>query len=672
MKMGFAQVSITPNQPCMLAGYYKSRPAEGVHDEVYVRALVFPGPVVMLSLDILNADERSMDRILRALAPLKVEKDRLLITAVHTHASFGGIFDTGAGLKKEMRIMFGEADEALLDMLAERCATAVREALACMEETSLRFVKGSIEGLGTNRHSPELPHDRDLFLIEFFRDDGKKILLYNLSCHPTVLNNENRFISADFPGSVASQLRPFYDMVIFVNGSAGDVSTRFTRRESGFAECDRFGALIARGIMRLVRSGGDIEALDRLELVYHTIRLKAAAVDDLPEGEAKLAAARKNLDAVRASSTNPGKIRKAESLVEAAFINLIKAKTQDGRMDGDISLRTGIFSINGRKILCVPLELFSVLALKLKFRFPEGTSIPAAIFGYANAVEGYLADAAAYEALDYEALSSPFARGEGERYIELLEPLFYNPNMNNYLEHLIKFLKSASETQDENIGRAADLVVESFTGNKKFFVFGSGHSHLIAEELYTRAGGLAFVKAILPPELMLHEMFNKSTLLERLEGYAPALLELYCVGHGDTIMIISNSGRNSVPVEMALAARERGARVIALTSLKHSGRVTSRHSSGKRLFELADVVLDNQGEYGDASFYAEGCKIPIGATSDAVGIALAQALTVRIVEKLVQRGIEPPLFYSSNADTDGANEHNAYLAEKYFGVKMSG
>ncbi|MDR2245059.1 MAG: SIS domain-containing protein [Treponema sp.] len=243
--------------------------------------------------------------------------------------------------------------------------------------------------------------------------------------------------------------------------------------------------------------------------------------------------------------------------------------------------------------------------------------------------------------------------------------------MNNFLEYLIKFLKSASETQDENISRAADLVVESFTGNKHFFVFGSGHSHLTAEELYTRAGGLAFVKAILPPELMLHEMLNKSTLLEQLEGYAPALLELYRVGTGDTILIISNSGRNSVPVEMAIGARERGARIIALTSLKHSGRVASRHSSGKRLFELADVVLDNQGEYGDAAFYVEGCLIPTGATSDAVGIALAQALTVRIVEKLARRGVEAPLFRSSNADGDAAS-HNARLVETYSGVKVVG
>jgi hypothetical protein len=385
---------------------------------VYVRALVFPGPVVILSLDLLNVDELSMNRILRALAPLGVEGDRLLVTAVHTHASFGGIFDTAGGIKGELRIMFGETDEALLAMLAERCAAAVREAMADMTETEIRFVKGTIDGLGTNRHSPELPHDRDLFMIEFFRADGKKILLYNLSCHPTVLNGENLLISADFPGSAASRLCGAYDLAVFVNGSAGDVSTRFTRRESSFAECERLGALVARRILELAAGAGPAEPLERVELAYRGFCLREAVVDEAAAAEAKLAGARRRLEGVKASGAGAGEIRRAESLVEAAFINLLKAKT--GPQAGELALRTGLLSINRKKILCVPLELFSVLALKLKSR------VPAEIFGYANALAGYLADTAAYEALDYEALSSPFASGEGERYIEFLGSLLYH------------------------------------------------------------------------------------------------------------------------------------------------------------------------------------------------------------------------------------------------------
>jgi uncharacterized phosphosugar-binding protein len=239
--------------------------------------------------------------------------------------------------------------------------------------------------------------------------------------------------------------------------------------------------------------------------------------------------------------------------------------------------------------------------------------------------------------------------------------------MNGYINLVLQKLKDAAETQEENIEKAAELVVQSFVNKRNFFTFGTGHSHMIAEELYLRAGGLAFVRAMLPPELMLHEMARKSTFLERLPGYAAVLLRLYGLGQGDTILIISNSGRNSVPVEMALEARAAGASVIALSSLKHSRRVRSRHTSGRRLFEAADVVLDNQAEYGDAAYVVEGCAVPAGPTSDAVGIALVQALAVQITEKLVRRGIEPPLLRSSNAGD--ADAYNDKLIEQFFGPR---
>ena len=199
----------------------------------------------------------------------------------------------------------------------------------------------------------------------------------------------------------------------------------------------------------------------------------------------------------------------------------------------------------------------------------------------------------------------------------------------------------------------------------KFYTFGSGHSHMIAEELYLRAGGLALVHAILPPELMLHEMPNKSTYLERVEGYSQALVQLHRVEAKDTVMVISNSGRNAVPLEMCLEAKKKGAAVIAMTSMRHSSSCTSRHSSGKKMYEVADVTIDNCGDIGDASFPIEGLGYPIGATSNAVGIAIAQALVCRVVELLVQQGIEPPIFKSSNVD--GGDAHNNALFEKYYG-----
>jgi uncharacterized phosphosugar-binding protein len=208
--------------------------------------------------------------------------------------------------------------------------------------------------------------------------------------------------------------------------------------------------------------------------------------------------------------------------------------------------------------------------------------------------------------------------------------------------------QQAAETQLGAIRVAAGLVAEALAGGKRCWAFGTGHSHALAEELYGRAGGLADVRAILEPGLMLHEGLQKSSLLERLPGLAEVLLEINQVESGDVVLIASNSGRNAVPVEFALGVRERGAQVIALTSLAHTTSTTSRAPGGQRLFETADVVIDNCGVPGDALIEVPGSPELTGATSTMVGAMLVQALTVEVVARLAERGETPNVLRSQN------------------------
>ncbi|NBJ70097.1 MULTISPECIES: SIS domain-containing protein [Clostridia] len=234
-----------------------------------------------------------------------------------------------------------------------------------------------------------------------------------------------------------------------------------------------------------------------------------------------------------------------------------------------------------------------------------------------------------------------------------------------YLNYLTDTWKAVEENEVDKIEHAADLIFQSCKKGGRFYVFGSGHSHMVAEEIYIRAGGLAYVKGILPPELMLHEMPNKSTYLERLDGYAKSMLNLYKVDNKDTLMVVSNSGRNNIPVEMCLEAKKIDASVIALTSIAHSTNVSSRHSSNKKMYEIADVTIDNHAPKGDAAYMMDGIDTGLGPTSDFTSIGIAQAIIIGVIHKLKEAGLDVPVFKSSNLD--GADKYNDQLFDKYYG-----
>lgn len=234
-----------------------------------------------------------------------------------------------------------------------------------------------------------------------------------------------------------------------------------------------------------------------------------------------------------------------------------------------------------------------------------------------------------------------------------------------FLNYLSTTWNQVVENEGESIDRATELIFDSCKEGGRFYVFGSGHSHMIAEEIYIRAGGLAYVKGILPPELMLHQMPNKSTYMERLDGYAKNMLSLYQVEAGDSIMVVSNSGRNNIPVEMCLEAKKLGANVIALTSMKHSQSVSSRHKSGKNIYEIADATIDSHAPKGDAAYRIEGVQADLGPTSDFTGIGIAQAIIIGVISRLKEADLEIPVFKSSNLD--GADEYNDRLFNQYYG-----
>lgn len=221
------------------------------------------------------------------------------------------------------------------------------------------------------------------------------------------------------------------------------------------------------------------------------------------------------------------------------------------------------------------------------------------------------------------------------------------------------------ESQMENIERAAQIVADAIAGDGILYTFGTGHSHVIAEDVAYRAGGLAPVDAILEASLTGHEKVRQSEFMERVEGMAEVILNYYGVSSRDALVVISNSGRNAAPIEMAELAKGRGVPVIAITSLAHSQGTTSRHPSGKKLYQIADVVIDNLCPKGDAMVHMDGLPVPVGAGSGVAGMFIMHTIIVQAIQNLLGRGLQPPVFMSGNLD--GADEFNQHLLERYRG-----
>lgn len=219
------------------------------------------------------------------------------------------------------------------------------------------------------------------------------------------------------------------------------------------------------------------------------------------------------------------------------------------------------------------------------------------------------------------------------------------------IESLIQELK---DTQHANIKKAAEIIAESIMSGGILHAFGSGHSYGAALEVAGRAGGLVPAKIVDEPSRGIYET---------IEGVGTKLMEHYDLRPNDCFIIISNSGRNPLVIEVADIVKERGVKLIAVTSLEVSKKLKSRHSSGKNLYQFADVILDNRCVEGDSAIEVEGLPVKIGPTSSVAASVLLQATIVEAIEIMISRGYMPPIYMSENID--GGPEFNRKLVEKY-------
>jgi uncharacterized phosphosugar-binding protein len=232
-----------------------------------------------------------------------------------------------------------------------------------------------------------------------------------------------------------------------------------------------------------------------------------------------------------------------------------------------------------------------------------------------------------------------------------------------YLDTVMGLLAQVRDTGLPDIDDAAARIAGALADGGRLFVFGGGHSALAAQDVVYRAGGLILANPLITPgnELTVRPI-TTSSAVEKLPELAAPTLDGAGVRAGDALVVVSLSGRNGLPVEMARAGRARGAVVIGVTAVGASLAEPSRHPSGTRVLDHCDVVLDVPCPPGDAAVEVPGVPQRIGPVSGVLNSAVMQTLMIGVCERLAARGIEPPVFVSANV-AGGAEWNDRKLAE---------
>lgn len=228
-----------------------------------------------------------------------------------------------------------------------------------------------------------------------------------------------------------------------------------------------------------------------------------------------------------------------------------------------------------------------------------------------------------------------------------------------YYSEIITILEKIKNTQKERIESAAKMIANVIENDGIIYIFGCGHSHLIGLDCFYRAGGLVNVSAMLDTDLMLHNGAAKSSKMEKMSGIAESIFERYCITKNDVLVIISTSGKNAVPCEMAMVATKNGIPNISVVSSAYF----DDKAYNKKLYECSDIYIDNCVPHGDAVMDITGTEVKMGSVSTVASSFIMQSVLLEGAEIAAKKGAELPIYKSGNIE--GGAEFNKALIKKY-------
>lgn len=409
MEVGCSEIVITPNLPINLGGYSARRQqGRGVASQLFARGFVFAHQAVkagLITADLLMLNRSQANQVRAAASRLTgIAEENIIVTCSHTHSGPSTFTLPG---------MDTPPDPDYINWLLKALAGTLLLAAENKEPCRLGHRATAVTGISASRRQRELPVDRELIVVGFQNQAGAlKALLFNFSCHPTVLDASNLLVSPDYPGAAVSAFRKIYPATVaaFINGACGDISTRFLRRAQTEEEVERLGTVLGGYVTALA---SDLQ-FDAAGLTVDSLTLPVA-LKPLPSLEAierEYKLWQKRLEELQSRGADPAQLRLAQTGLEGAMMQKQRAAVI-GELEREAEIN--LWRMGSLGLASIPGELFSALGRQIKDRSPCENTI---IAGYSNGYIGYIPDMPAYEQGGYETLASPVERGFGEQLAE--------------------------------------------------------------------------------------------------------------------------------------------------------------------------------------------------------------------------------------------------------------
>lgn len=415
IKTSFSKEKIDIKPETIMAGY-GGRVSKGINDDLYVRTILFKdqeGIYILIQLDLLAIDYYFSDLIKATLKDkLNVKYENINVSCIHTHSAIGGIVNTKEAINKRYKKTFGDFDKSITEEIISKIVLCVGKCINSTENFVISYGKEVVEEICTDRNNRENKIDNLLQVLHIKTESNKQAVIYNFACHPTILEKSNEFISADFPGETSKFLEGNnIDLAMFYNGACGNISTRFTKRDSSFNEVKRIGRDLGENILNIINKYKENNLnFSNIKQTYKNIILNIKENNTKENIEKEIVAINNKIQNALDNSFDKNTIKPLYYELEGAKRNLELAENLKDIKT--IDMRINIINFENIYVVYIPGELFSSLGDKIKEAFKDKKILIAC---YSNGYIGYIPDEKAYEDGCFEVMLTVLAKGEGEK-----------------------------------------------------------------------------------------------------------------------------------------------------------------------------------------------------------------------------------------------------------------